>query len=98
MKLLLDENLSPKLPSLLKGTFPGSKHVRECGLKGKTDRDEKQNILRGRRQLRIGRIGLIGAMREDQADLPSHLKTAASTVAKSAVFNAPSLRMARAVG
>jgi predicted nuclease of predicted toxin-antitoxin system len=39
MKLLFDENLSPKLPSLLKGAFPGSRHVRECGLKGKTDRE-----------------------------------------------------------
>lgn len=38
MKLLFDENLSPKLPGLLKGKFPGSRHVRECGLKGKTDR------------------------------------------------------------
>jgi predicted nuclease of predicted toxin-antitoxin system len=39
MKLLFDENLSPKLPSLLKNEFPGSLHVRDCGLKGKTDRE-----------------------------------------------------------
>jgi len=39
MKLLFDENLSPKLPSLLKNEFPGSRHVRDCGLKGKTDRE-----------------------------------------------------------
>jgi predicted nuclease of predicted toxin-antitoxin system len=37
MKLLLDENLSPKLPSLLGDLFPGSIHVRDCGLKGKSD-------------------------------------------------------------
>lgn len=37
MKLLFDENLSPKLPHLLAAIFPGSAHVRECGLKGKAD-------------------------------------------------------------
>ncbi len=39
MKLLLDENLSPKLPRLLATIFPNSAHVRECGLLGKTDGD-----------------------------------------------------------
>ena len=37
MKLLFDENLSPKLPHLIGVTYPGSQHVRECGLKGHTD-------------------------------------------------------------
>jgi predicted nuclease of predicted toxin-antitoxin system len=37
MKLLFDENLSPKLPRLLEADFPGSVHVRDCGLKGQTD-------------------------------------------------------------
>lgn len=37
MKLLFDENLSPKLPRLLAITFPGSLHVRECGLLGLSD-------------------------------------------------------------
>lgn len=37
MKLLFDENLSPKLPRLLTPLFPGSAHVRECGLLGQTD-------------------------------------------------------------
>ncbi len=37
MKLLFDENLSPKLPRLLAGPFPGSKHVRDCGLLGQAD-------------------------------------------------------------
>jgi predicted nuclease of predicted toxin-antitoxin system len=37
MKLLFDENLSPKLPRLLHSQFPGSVHVRDCGLKGRTD-------------------------------------------------------------
>lgn len=37
MRLLFDENLSPKLPGLLAATFPGSVHVRECGLRGQTD-------------------------------------------------------------
>jgi predicted nuclease of predicted toxin-antitoxin system len=37
MKLLFDENLSPKLPDLIQNQFPGSTHVRDCGLKGATD-------------------------------------------------------------
>ena len=37
MKLLFDENLSPKLPLLLEKQFPGSQHLRECGLKGQSD-------------------------------------------------------------
>ncbi len=39
MKLLFDENLSPKLPGLLVSLFPGSLHVRECGLRGCPDED-----------------------------------------------------------
>ena len=39
MKLLFDENLSPKLPRLLAAHFPDSMHVRECGLLGRTDED-----------------------------------------------------------
>lgn len=37
MKLLFDENLSPKLPRLLDGPFPNSVHIRDCGLKGQSD-------------------------------------------------------------
>ena len=37
MKLLFDENLSPKLPESLATQFPGSVHVRDCGLKGAAD-------------------------------------------------------------
>jgi predicted nuclease of predicted toxin-antitoxin system len=36
MKLLFDENLSPKLPGLLTATFPDGKHVRDVGLTGHT--------------------------------------------------------------
>ncbi len=39
MKLLFDENLSPRLPSLLATFFPESMHVRDCGLLGLTDDD-----------------------------------------------------------
>jgi len=39
MKLLFDENLSPKLPRLLETHFPGSAHVRDCGLRGFPDED-----------------------------------------------------------
>jgi predicted nuclease of predicted toxin-antitoxin system len=37
MKLLFDENLSPRLPRLLAEQFPDSVHVRDCGLKGAPD-------------------------------------------------------------
>lgn len=37
MKLLFDENLSPRLPQLLAQDFPASAHVRDCGLKGQPD-------------------------------------------------------------
>ena len=39
MKLLFDENLSPKLPGLMAPLFPGSRHVRECGMLGQPDED-----------------------------------------------------------
>ena len=37
MKLLFDENLSPKLPELLAGVYPGSTHVKNCGLNKASD-------------------------------------------------------------
>ena len=37
MKLLFDENLSPKLVPLLADLFPGSIHVRDVGLKSAAD-------------------------------------------------------------
>lgn len=37
MKLLFDQNLSPRLPLLLSDLFPDSLHVREVGLKEATD-------------------------------------------------------------
>jgi predicted nuclease of predicted toxin-antitoxin system len=39
MKLLFDENLSPKLPRSVSAAFADSKHVRDFGLKGKTDEE-----------------------------------------------------------
>ena len=38
MKLLFDENLSPKLVALLEEEYPGSVHVRDLRLKGAPDR------------------------------------------------------------
>jgi predicted nuclease of predicted toxin-antitoxin system len=38
MKLLFDENLSPKLPDALSREYPGSTHVRDVGLRGADDR------------------------------------------------------------
>ena len=38
MKVLFDENVSPKLPRMLANEYPGSVHVREVGLRGAGDR------------------------------------------------------------
>jgi predicted nuclease of predicted toxin-antitoxin system len=38
VKLLFDENVSPKLPQMLAGEYPGSVHIREVGLRGAEDR------------------------------------------------------------
>jgi predicted nuclease of predicted toxin-antitoxin system len=37
MKLLFDQNLSPRLPRLLADIYPGSVHVREVGLRDADD-------------------------------------------------------------
>ena len=37
MKLLFDQNLSPRLVRLLAGEFPGSEHVRNLGFAAKPD-------------------------------------------------------------
>jgi predicted nuclease of predicted toxin-antitoxin system len=37
VKLLFDENLSPRLAALLLAEFPGSAHVRDVGLLGASD-------------------------------------------------------------
>lgn len=37
MKLLLDENLALRLAPALADLFPGSLHLRECGLRGASD-------------------------------------------------------------
>lgn len=37
MKLLLDENLSPKLPALLNDLYPGSTQIELLGLRGAAD-------------------------------------------------------------
>jgi predicted nuclease of predicted toxin-antitoxin system len=37
VKLLLDENLSPRLAVALCGLYPGSLHLRDCGLRGASD-------------------------------------------------------------
>ncbi len=39
MKILVDENLSPKLAFLLADLFPLLHHARDLGLRGKSDTD-----------------------------------------------------------
>lgn len=39
MKLLLDENLAPRLAHTLADLYPGSCHVDDCGLKQASDHD-----------------------------------------------------------
>ncbi|OFV90717.1 MAG: hypothetical protein A3H28_11415 [Acidobacteria bacterium RIFCSPLOWO2_02_FULL_61_28] len=37
MKLLFDENVSPRLPQMLANEYPGSRHVQEVSLRGADD-------------------------------------------------------------
>jgi predicted nuclease of predicted toxin-antitoxin system len=37
MKLLFDQNLSPRLPRLLADLYPDSAHIRELGMRDATD-------------------------------------------------------------
>ena len=37
MKLLLDENLSPRMAAVLQVAYPGTAHVRDLGLRGEPD-------------------------------------------------------------
>lgn len=37
MKLLIDENLSPRLAGQLQDLYPGTRHIEECGLISATD-------------------------------------------------------------
>ncbi len=37
MKLLFDENLAPRLAAALSDLYPGSVHLRDCGLSGASD-------------------------------------------------------------
>lgn len=37
MRLLFDQNLSPRLPNLLSDLYPNSAHVRDTGLRNATD-------------------------------------------------------------
>jgi predicted nuclease of predicted toxin-antitoxin system len=39
MKLLFDENLAPRLAVALNDVYPGSMHLRDCGLRGASDDD-----------------------------------------------------------
>ena len=39
MKLLFDENLAPRLAVALSNLYPGSIHIRDCGLRGAPDID-----------------------------------------------------------
>lgn len=37
MKLLIDENLSPRLADTIEDLYPGSRHIEECGLISASD-------------------------------------------------------------
>jgi predicted nuclease of predicted toxin-antitoxin system len=45
VKLLLDENLSPRLVAAIGDLFPGSLHIGQCGLEGATDSQVWQYAL-----------------------------------------------------
>jgi len=50
MKLLFDENLSPKLPNRLSDLFPGSLHVRDVGMKATIDCGNSRSKYRAKLQ------------------------------------------------
>jgi predicted nuclease of predicted toxin-antitoxin system len=43
LKLLFDENLSPRLIGMIEDVYPGSCHVEGCGLSGASDHDVWQH-------------------------------------------------------
>ena len=45
MKLLLDENLAPRLALAISDLYPGSVHLRDCGLRGASDIEVWQYAL-----------------------------------------------------
>jgi predicted nuclease of predicted toxin-antitoxin system len=45
VKLLLDENLSPRLVRILAAEFPGVTHIELLGLRGAADRWFRQNLF-----------------------------------------------------
>jgi predicted nuclease of predicted toxin-antitoxin system len=45
VKLLFDENLSPRLALNLSDVYPGSCHLRDCGMLGATDPDVWQYAI-----------------------------------------------------
>ena len=45
MKLLFDENLSPRLAMALSDLYPGSLHLRDCGMPGASDLEVWQYAL-----------------------------------------------------
>jgi predicted nuclease of predicted toxin-antitoxin system len=47
VKLLLDENLSPRLVEILSRAYPGSRHVDHLGLGGKPDHEIWDQAARG---------------------------------------------------
>ena len=42
MKLLFDQNLSPRLPQLLADLYPDSAHIRELGMRDATDTEIRE--------------------------------------------------------
>jgi predicted nuclease of predicted toxin-antitoxin system len=46
VKLLIDENLSPRLALALSSLYPGTCHLRDCGLSGSSDEEVWQYAIR----------------------------------------------------
>jgi predicted nuclease of predicted toxin-antitoxin system len=47
VKLLIDENLSPRLVEILSRAYPGSRHVDHLGLRGRPDHEIWDHAARG---------------------------------------------------
>ena len=52
MKLLFDQNLSPRLPRVLADIYPESVHVREINMRDATDTQGSQRVKSGVEQFK----------------------------------------------
>ena len=93
MKLLFDENLSPRLVTLLDQEYPGSAHLRDVGLSGAPDasvwehaRDEGFAIVSKDDDFRQRGVSAEQGREEAEAEIPVGRMATAAEVARLVAF------------